>query len=55
MSGYKRVRRLVLVPCGNCLGTGTVVAKGNERKCPECKGTGNVEKWIVELVSEDDE
>lgn len=55
MSGYKRVRRLVMVPCTNCLGSGIVVAKNDQKKCPECKGTGEVEKWITEIVVDEKE
>lgn len=52
---HKRIRRLVMVLCPNCLGTGTVEAKGDERKCPECNGKGEIEKWIVEIVHDDDD
>jgi DnaJ-class molecular chaperone len=45
---------MVLVTCSNCLGRGIVTTKNEEKKCPECKGTGEVEKWITEIVSDDE-
>lgn len=54
MSEYKRVRRLVMVPCNNCLGSGLIATKNDQKKCPECKGSGEIEKWIVEIVVDDD-
>lgn len=54
MKAHKRVRRLVLVLCSNCLGSGSVMAKSEQKKCPECKGKGEVEKWIIEIVNEDE-
>ena len=53
--GYKRIRRLVMVTCTNCLGSGTITTKSDKKKCPDCKGSGEVEKWIVEIVNDDDE
>jgi hypothetical protein len=50
----KQVRRLVMVLCSNCLGTGIVPMKNGDKKCPNCKGKGEVEKWIVELINDDD-
>jgi DnaJ-class molecular chaperone len=52
--GYKRIRRLVMVTCTNCLGSGTIMTKSDKKKCPDCKGSGEVEKWIVEIVNEDE-
>lgn len=46
MKGYKRVKRTILVPCPSCLGTG--------HKCLVCAGTGEVERVVVEIVSEDE-
>jgi DnaJ-class molecular chaperone len=54
MKVYKRVRRLVMVLCSNCLGSGSVTTKNDQKKCPDCKGKGEVEKWIVEIVNEDE-
>jgi len=34
---------------------GVVATKnGEKRTCPECKGTGEVEKWINEFVNDDE-
>lgn len=51
MSKYKRVRRVVMVYCGDCWGTG----KAGGGKCETCKGTGEVERIANEIVSDDEE
>jgi hypothetical protein len=33
---------------------GVVATKNGERKCPDCRGTGEVEKWITEFVNDDE-
>lgn len=43
-----------MVSCSNCMGSGIVVMNNDKKKCPECKGTGEVEKWITEIVSDDE-
>jgi DnaJ-class molecular chaperone len=53
MIAHKQIRRLMLVPCSNCLGTGRALAKNEQTKCPECKGKGEVEKWITEIVNDE--
>lgn len=45
----KQIKRIVLVPCGDCYGTGLAVGG----KCSTCKGTGEVERVVVEMVHED--
>jgi DnaJ-class molecular chaperone with C-terminal Zn finger domain len=47
-AGYKRVRRLISVPCPSCLGT------GRDGRCQQCNGSGNIEVWINEVVHEDE-
>jgi DnaJ-class molecular chaperone len=54
VDAYKRIRRLVLVTCTNCLGSGVVATKNEQKLCPECKGKGEVEKWVVEIVNDDE-
>lgn len=46
-----RVRRLIKVTCMECLGTGH---NGRGEQCKPCKGTGEVERWINEIVWEED-
>lgn len=48
MTQRKRKRRQVTCLCMDCLGIG----KYQGKKCEPCNGTGNVEKWINEEVSE---
>lgn len=50
MTAHKRIRRIVLVPCPDCLGTGR---DGHGGKCPYCVN-GEVPKVIVEIVNEVD-
>jgi DnaJ-class molecular chaperone len=50
---YKRIRRLISVPCGNCLGTGIAPAENKQNQCPHCKGTGEVQKWLIEIVNDE--
>lgn len=47
----KTVRRIIKVICFDCYGTGLAVGG----KCRTCKGTGEVERWVVEIVDEDNE
>lgn len=51
MSKYKRVRRIILVPCPDCYATGLSVGG----KCTTCKGSGEVERVVNEIVREDEE
>jgi DnaJ-class molecular chaperone len=44
-----------MVPCNNCLGSGIVATKNEKKKCPDCKGTGEIEKWVIEIVNDDDD
>lgn len=45
----KRIKRIVYVPCPDCLGTGLEVGG----KCSTCKGQCNVPRVVVEIVHED--
>lgn len=47
----KRIRRIIMVACPDCYGTGLAVGG----KCRTCKGTGEVERVVNEIVHEDDE
>lgn len=49
MTTYRRIRRVVMCICMACFGTGIV----DMCKCAVCAGTGEVERTIVEIVSED--
>ena len=50
MSKHKTVQRWVSVPCPDCWGTG----RETGGKCATCKGTGNVERVVNEIVSDDE-
>lgn len=50
MKGYKRIRRVIRVICTDCYGTGLFIVS----ECSTCKGTGDVERVIVELVPAED-
>lgn len=53
MTTHRRIRRLVPCTCPTCLGsTYQYVPGGGHQPCATCKGTGQVEKWVTELVSE---
>lgn len=52
---YKRVRRILLIICPNCSGSGYLATKHGSVPCRDCAATGNVERWIVEIVASDDE
>lgn len=45
----KRIRRIVQVSCPDCYGTGREVGG----KCHTCKGRGEVERVVVEVVHDD--
>ncbi len=47
----KYIRRIVMVVCADCFGTG--LALGG--KCATCQGTGEVKRVVNEIVHEDDE
>lgn len=49
MKAYKRLKRIVLVVCDACLGTGR---DGHGGKCPYCVN-GEVPKLIVEIVADE--
>ena len=49
MSKYKTVRRIVFVPCPDCWGSGLAVGD----KCRTCKGSGEVERVVNEIVAEE--
>lgn len=50
MSKYKEVRRTVKIMCSDCWGTSRTLGG----KCETCKGTGQVDRVIVELVPDDE-
>lgn len=52
MKGYKRVRRIVSVPCHDCYGTGKGLGGG---RCVTCDGKGNVERVVVEVIHDESE
>lgn len=47
----KRIRRIVRVPCPDCWGSGLSVGG----KCRTCKGSGEVERVVNEIVHEENE
>lgn len=49
----KTTKRLVICICNQCLGVGTVGRNGGRVKCPGCNGTGNVERVLNEVHSEE--
>ena len=52
---YTRIRYMLLVPCGNCGGSGVLLVKtGEYKKCLDCK-RGDVEKWVVEIKHDESE
>lgn len=51
MVGYKAIRRRLPVPCPDCYATGRI---GNKYTCANCNGTGEVERFLVELVHVDE-
>jgi len=48
----KRIRRVIKVVCPHCLGLGQIATTHGRLICEECKGTGEVDKVITELVEE---
>lgn len=54
LAGFKRVRRSYLAICKLCLGSGFQATKWGVKACVECKGTGSVERWLVEVIHDDD-
>ncbi len=44
----KRIRRRYMAICMDCLSTGKVGSK----TCATCNGTGEIEKYITEIVNE---
>lgn len=51
---HKRIRKAIFVICTNCMGSGNIGKDGFRRPCPECKGAGEVQKFIVEFVTEEE-
>lgn len=49
----KRIRRIVRIQCPTCSGLGRVA--GTSKKCSECKGKGEVDRVINEIVHDDEE
>lgn len=45
----KRIRRIIMVRCTDCWGTGRSVSGS----CITCKGKGEVERVVVEIVQDD--
>ena len=50
MGKHRTVRRIVMVTCPDCYGTG--LATGG--KCGTCKGTREVERVVNEIVSDEE-
>lgn len=50
MTRHKRLKRIVLCPCGDCLGTGR---DGRGGRCAACAGTGEVIRVVVEVVADE--
>ena len=48
----KRIRRVIQIQCPDCVGLGRVA--GTSKKCPTCKGNGEVDRVINEIVHDDD-
>lgn len=48
-SAMKRIRRIIMVRCTDCWGTGRSVSGS----CITCKGKGEVERVVVEIVQDD--
>lgn len=51
MGKHRTVRRVVLVYCTACWGTG----RAGGGKCEKCDGTGKVETIVNEIVSDDEQ
>ena len=51
MSGFKRVKRIIQVNCRECWGTGKAVGE----PCRTCKGKGEVDTVVWEIVADDNE
>lgn len=45
--GYKHVRRQIKVICPSCFGT------GKDGRCKQCEGSGEIEVWVNEVVSDE--
>lgn len=52
-TAHKRIRRRIFVRCTNCGGSGYLTGSRGHVRCPECEGTGEVEKWITEIVNDE--
>ena len=48
----KRVKREVTIQCPKCSGLGRKA--GTNETCGTCGGNGEVSKWIVEIVHDDE-
>lgn len=46
----KGVRRVIKVPCPNYWGVGHLLTRYGHETCKQCKGTGEVDRVIVEFV-----
>ncbi len=49
----KRIRRPILMLCRDCVRGWIATATGPTR-CETCNGSGQIERWIVEVVHVDD-
>lgn len=54
MSKYRTIRRIILVTCTNCLGSGNLITKHGLVTCAECNGRGEVERIINEIVHDEE-
>lgn len=45
----KQIRRIVLVPCTDCFGTGKEIGG----PCSTCKGKGEIERPVVEFIHDE--
>jgi DnaJ-class molecular chaperone len=50
----KIIRRIILVMCPTCFGTGNGYIYGKKRACWMCKGAGLVERVVNEVESVED-
>ena len=50
MGKFKTVRRVVMVACTDCWGTG----RAGGGKCESCKGKGEVETIVNEIVADEE-
>lgn len=48
----KITRRKVSCLCSTCFGLRYIYRSAERVQCPECKGEGNVDKWLNEVHSE---